>query len=341
MSSPEAAAPISGRPLDVVGIGSAIVDVIAHADDEFLAAHDMTKGAMQLVFTEDGAQRVYDALPPAVESSGGSCANTLAGLASFGGAGAFVGVVRDDQLGEVFAHDLRAVGVAYDTPPATDGPATARCMIVVTPDAQRTLNTYLGAASGLTPDHIDPALIARAQVVYLEGYLWDLPDAKRAMVTAMEAAASADTRVSFTLSDGFCVDRHRAEFLELVERHVDVLFANEDEICSLYQVSSFDEALQAVRDHCAVSCLTRSEKGSVVVAGDEVHVVDAHPVPEVVDTTGAGDLYAAGFLYGYTRGRGLAESARLGSLAAAEVISHLGARPLGSLAELSAEFDAD
>jgi sugar/nucleoside kinase (ribokinase family) len=236
----------------------------------------------------------------------------------------------------VFTHDLRSIGVEYEVPPAVDGPATARCLIVVTSDAERTLNTYLGAASGLTPDHIDPALIARAQVVYLEGYLWDLDAAKAAMVKAMQSAADAGTKVAFTLSDGFCVDRHRAEFLELAEQRVDILFANEDEILSLYQVDEFDDALQRVRGHCEIACLTRSEKGSVVVAGDEVHVIDVHPVDQVVDTTGAGDLYAAGFLYGYTRDLDLATCAHLGSLAAAEVISHLGARPEVSLAELAA-----
>jgi sugar/nucleoside kinase (ribokinase family) len=327
---------MSTGELDVVGIGSAIVDVIAHADEAFLEQHGMTKGSMQLIFTEEDAHRVYDSLPPTIESSGGSCANTLAGLASFGGKGAFVGLVRDDMLGEVFAHDMRAIGVQYDLAPATQGPATARCMIVVTPDAQRTLNTFLGAASGLGPDHIDPALIAKAQVVYLEGYLWDLDDAKAAMVKAMESAAESGTKVAFTLSDGFCVDRHRAEFLDLVAWHVDILFANEDEILSLYQVAEFDEALQLVRGHCEIACLTRSEKGSVVVAGDEIHVIDVHPVDEVVDTTGAGDLYASGFLYGYTHGLDLATSAHLASLAAAEVISHVGARPEVNLADLAA-----
>jgi sugar/nucleoside kinase (ribokinase family) len=320
----------------VVGIGSAIVDVIAHADEAFLDAHGMVKGSMQLIFTEEDAQRLYDALPPAIEASGGSCANTLAGLASFGGAGAFVGVVRDDQLGRVFTHDMRSIGVAYDVPAASEGPATARCMIIVTGDAQRTLNTYLGAASGLTPAHIDHELIGSAQVVYLEGYLWDLDEAKAAMVKAMKAARIAGTKVSFTLSDGFCVDRHRPEFLDLVEKHVDILFANEDEILSLYQVDEFDEALQRVRGHCEIACLTRSEKGSVIVAGDEVHVIDVHPVEHLVDTTGAGDLYAAGFLYGYTHGLDLATSARLASLAAAEVISHVGARPETDLAALAA-----
>lgn len=321
--------------LRLLGIGSAIVDVIAHADDAFLEAHEMVKGSMQLIFTEEDAHKLYESLPPTIESSGGSCANTLAGFASLGGQGAFIGIVRDDQLGDVFSHDMRAIGVEYTTPAATEGPLTARCMIVVSPDGERTLNTYLGAASGLMPDHIDTAQIARAEVVYLEGYLWDLDEAKKAMVKAMQAAASAGRKVAFTLSDGFCVDRHRAEFLDLVENHVDILFANEDEICSLYEVDTFDEALALVRGHCEIACLTRSAKGSVVVSGEHDHVVAAHPVERVVDTTGAGDLYAAGFLYGYTNGLDLVTSARLASMAAAEVISHIGARPEVSLAELA------
>jgi sugar/nucleoside kinase (ribokinase family) len=329
---------VQSQDLDVVGIGSAIVDVIAQADDEFLIRHDMVKGSMRLIETEEEAERLYDAMGPAVEMSGGSCANTMAGLAGLGGAGAFVGIVKDDLLGEVFTHDIRSIGVEYPISPATDGAATARCLIIVTPDAQRTLNTYLGAASGLTADHIDTALIDRARVVYLEGYLWDLETAKKAMVAAMQAAAASGARVAFTLSDGFCVDRHRPEFLDLVEHHVDILFANEAEICSLYEVEEFDDALQHVRGHCEIACLTRSEKGSVIVAGDEVHVVDTHPVEHVVDTTGAGDLYAAGFLYGFTHGHDLATSGRVGAAAAAEVISHVGARPETDLRALVADL---
>lgn len=323
------------RDLDVLGVGSAIVDVIAHVDEAFLDQHGMVKGSMQLIFTEEDALALYDAFPPAIEASGGSCANTMAGIASLGGQGAFVGLVRDDVLGQVFTHDMRAIGVEYDIPAVQDGPATARCLIAVTPDAQRTLNTYLGAASGLGPDHIDPALVARAQVVYLEGYLWDVDAAKQAMVKAMQAASDAGTAVAFTLSDGFCVDRHRAEFRDLVENRVEILFANESEILSLYEVETFDEALAHVRGHCDIACLTRSEKGSVIVAGDQLHHVDAHPVPAVIDTTGAGDLYAAGFLYGHTHGYDLETSARLASMAAAEVISHAGARPEVSLAALA------
>jgi sugar/nucleoside kinase (ribokinase family) len=275
---------------------------------------------------------------PAIEVSGGSAANTIVGVASFGGRAHYVGKVRDDQLGEVFSHDLRAVGVGYSTPAARSGPSTGRCLIVVTPDAQRTLTTYLGASSQLGPADVDRDLIARAAILYLEGYLFDRPEAQRAFRVAAEMAHAAGRTVALTLSDPFCVDRHRDAFLELVEHHVDILFANEAEIRALYRVADFDAALQQVRRHCAVAALTRSERGSVVVAGDEVHVIDAHPIKPVVDTTGAGDLYAAGFMVGLSRGLDLARCGRLGSLAAAEVISHVGARPQTPLVELAGQW---
>ena len=311
---------------DVVGIGNAIVDVLSHAEDAFLEAHALPKGAMTLI-DHDRAGRLYDVMGPAIEMSGGSAANTIAGLASFGAACGFIGKVRADQLGEVFAHDIRSLGVRFDTPPAADGPSTARSLIVVTPDAQRTMATFLGASAGLGPEDVDQALIGAAKVTYLEGYLWDPPRAKDAFRRAIEIAHGAGRRVALTLSDRFCVERWRAEFQALVAGTVDILFANESELESLYQAASFDEALQAVRGKCEVAVLTRSEKGSVIVAGEEVHVIDAEPVARVLDTTGAGDLYAAGFLYGYTRRRPLADCGRLGSRAAAEVISHFGARP--------------
>jgi sugar/nucleoside kinase (ribokinase family) len=320
--------------LDVVGIGNALVDVLSQEGEAFLAAQGLIKGMMQLV-DEPRARELYAAMGPAVEVSGGSAANTIVGVASFGGRAHYIGKVRDDQLGEVFSHDLRAVGVGYSTPAATSGPSTGRCLIVVTPDAQRTLTTYLGASSQLGPDDVDPDLIARAGILYLEGYLFDPPEAQRAFRVAADIAHAAGRTVALTLSDPFCVDRHRAAFRELVERHVDILFANEAEIRSLYKASEFDEALQQVRRHCTVAALTRSERGSVVVAGDEVHVIDAHPVKAVVDTTGAGDLYAAGFMIGLSRGQDLATCGRLGSLAAGEVISHVGARPQTPLVELA------
>ena len=323
--------------LDVVGIGNALVDVLSQAGEDFLAAQGLIKGAMQLV-DEPRARQLYAAMGPAVEVSGGSAANTIVGVASFGGRAHYVGKVRDDQLGEVFSHDLRAVGVGYSTPAATSGPPTGRCLIVVTPDAQRTLTTYLGASSHLGPADVDRDLVAGAGILYLEGYLFDPPEAQRAFRAAAGIAHAAGRKVALTLSDPFCVDRHRAAFLELVEHHVDILFANEAEIRSLYAAPDFDAALQQVRRHCAVAALTRSERGSVVVAGDEVHVIDAHPVEAVVDTTGAGDLYAAGFMVGLSRGLDLATCGRLGSLAAGEVISHVGARPQTPLLELAERF---
>ena len=320
--------------LDVVGIGNALVDVLSRESDAFLTAQGLTKGAMQLV-DEGRAAELYAAMGPAIEVSGGSAANTIVGVASFGGRAHYVGKVRDDQLGEVFRHDLAAVGVGYSTAPATTGPSTGRCLIVVTPDAQRTLTTYLGASVHLGSADVDRSLIERAGILYLEGYLFDPPEAQRAFRTAADMAHAAGRKVALTLSDGFCVDRHRAAFRELVERHVDILFANEVEIRSLYKTADFDSALQQVRRHCAVAALTRSELGSVVVSEDEVHVIDAHPVADVVDTTGAGDLYAAGFMVGLSRGLDLATCGRLGSLAAAEVISHVGARPQMPLVELA------
>ena len=320
--------------LDVVGIGNALVDVLSQASDAFLHAQGLTKGAMQLV-DEARARELYAAMGPAMEVSGGSAANTIVGVASFGGRAHYVGKVRDDQLGEVFSHDLRSVGVGYSTSAATTGPSTGRCLIVVTPDAQRTLTTFLGASVQLGPADVDKSLIERAGILYLEGYLFDPPQAQQAFHAAAGLAHAAGAKVALTLSDPFCVDRHRAAFRDLVERHVDILFANEVEIRALYQASTFDDALQQVRRHTAVAALTRSERGSVVVAGDEIHVIDAHPVKAVVDTTGAGDLYAAGFMFGLSRGLGLAACGRLGSLAAGEVISHVGARPLLPLAQLA------
>ncbi|MDJ0950019.1 MAG: adenosine kinase [Alphaproteobacteria bacterium] len=311
---------------DAVGIGNAIVDVLAHGDEAFLQRHGLVKGTMALVDATE-AETIYAGMGPAVEVSGGSAANTMAGLASLGGSAAYIGKVRDDQLGQVFSHDIRATGVHFDTPRAQDGEGTARCLIVVTPDAQRTMQTFLGACIDLGPADIDANLVRSAQVTYLEGYLYDPPHAKEAFVKAAEIAHAAGRKVALSLSDPFCVDRHRDAFLDLVAGHIDILFANETELASLYQVEEFDEGLQRVRADCDVACLTRSEKGSLIVAGDEVHVIDAEPVAQVVDTTGAGDLYASGFLYGYTHGLGLAVAGRIAAIAAGEVISHMGARP--------------
>lgn len=326
---------MANETLDVVGIGNAIVDVIAHADDGFLAKHGLNKGAMTLIDAAR-AEALYAVMGPGIECSGGSAGNTMAGLASLGGRGAYIGKVRDDQLGQVFRHDIRAAGVAFDTPPTTSGAPTARCLVMVTPDAQRTMNTYLGACVELGPEDIDPFAIGAAQVTYLEGYLWDPPRAKEAFRKAAELAHAAGRKVSLSLSDPFCVDRHRAEFRDLVRNHVDILFANEAEILSLYEVGDFDRAVAAARQDCELAAVTRSAAGSVVVTRDGVHAVQAAPVARVVDTTGAGDLYASGFLYGYTRGRPPAECARLGAIAAAEVISHFGARPETPLKNLIA-----
>ena len=317
---------------DVLGIGNAIVDVLSRTDEAFLGQHGLVKGSMMLI-DEERAESLYDAMGPAIEVSGGSCGNTMAGIASFGGKGAYIGKVRDDQLGTVFGHDLRSIGVAFDTPKARSGPSTARCLILITPDAQRTMNTYLGACTGLGPSDIDPALVGSAAVTYVEGYLWDAPAAKQAVLKAFEAAHAQGRLVSITLSDSFCVHRYRDEFRDLVRNKVDILFGNEAEIKALYEVDTFEEAMEAVRREAKIAALTRSEKGSVVIKGSETWAVPASPAARVVDTTGAGDLYAAGFLFGYTHAKPLAECARLGDVAAAEVISHVGARPEQALRE--------
>jgi len=318
---------------DVIGIGNAIVDVLAHSDDAFLAAHGLAKGAMTLI-DADTAKSLYDAMTPTIECSGGSAANTIAGLASLGAPTAFIGKVRDDQLGAIFRHDIRALGIAFETFFATGGAATARCLIFVTADAQRTMQTYLGACVELGPSDIDEELIGAAKVTYLEGYLWDPPGAKEAFVKAATVARQAGRVVALSLSDPFCVDRHRNDFRNLVNDHIDIIFANEEEIKSLYQVNTFDAAMQGVRGHCRIAALTRGDKGSVVISGAEVHVVDAAPVSRVVDTTGAGDAYAAGFLFGVTHDFDLAQSARIGGIVAAEAIGHFGARAEVSLDEL-------
>jgi sugar/nucleoside kinase (ribokinase family) len=321
-------------PLDVVGLGNALVDVISSESDDFIEEHGLVKGAMTLVDAERSAA-LYDSMGPGVEMSGGSVANTLAGLASLGGRGGFIGRVRDDQLGAVFAHDIRAVGVEFPSAKAADGAPTGRCLIVVTPDAQRTMSTYLGAASELGPEDVDDAFVSRAAVTYLEGYLFDRDRAKEAFEKAAAVSHRAGGKVALALSDSFCVDRFRQEFRELVAGNVDILFGNEQEVASLYEMD-VEHALAEVEQRCEVVAMTRGPRGCTISVGGERHDVDAHPDDHVVDTTGAGDLFAAGFLHGFTTGRDWVTSAKLGNLAAAEVITHLGARPETVLATLAA-----
>lgn len=326
---------MSHADFDVVGIGNAIVDVLSHCDDAFLEAEGLAKGSMTLI-DPARATELYGRMGPSIEISGGAAANSMVGAASLGSRSAYIGKVRADQLGEIFAHDIRAAGVHFDVPAAPDGPATARSHILVTPDANRTMSTYLGAAVELGPEDIDTDLIARSSVLYLEGYLWDRPRAKEAFRVAMAAAHAAGRQVSLTLSDSFCVERHLDEFRALVENDVDLLFANEEEIFALTGTRDLSAAIAAVRGRSDVVVITRSAEGSVVVTESETVEVAPAPVAELVDTTGAGDLYAAGFLHGASHALPFAECGRLASLAAAEVISHLGARPQVSLKELAA-----
>jgi sugar/nucleoside kinase (ribokinase family) len=321
---------------DVLGIGNAIVDIIGRAREDFLLRHGMQKGAMVLV-DEARAESIYAAMGPAIEISGGSAANTIVGVASFGGAAAFIGKVRDDELGRTFGHDIRAAGVSFATPPAAAGGAsTGRCYILVTPDGERTMNTYLGAAQELGPDDIDAETVAASAITYLEGYLWDPRRAKDAFLKAASVAHEARRLVALTLSDAFCVDRWREEFLQLIRGGiVDVTFANESEVKSLYQTADFDTAVFALRQDAALAVVTRSEQGCCIVSRDGTRRVAAFPIERLVDATGAGDLFAAGFLFGLARGVDLSTAARLGALAAAEVIQHLGARPETSLEALA------
>ncbi len=320
---------------DVLGIGNAIFDVLVRTDEKFLADHGMTKGGMALI-DEARAASIYRDMGPATEMSGGSAANTIVGIANLGARAAYVGKVKDDQIGGLYSHDIRAAGVAYETKPAASGPATGCSYILVTPDGERTMNTYLGAAQDLTPADIDPAQIEASRIVYLEGYLWDPKNAKEAFVKAATIAHRAGRQVALTLSDSFCVDRYRDEFLELMRKGtVDLVFANESELHSLYQTADFDTALKQLSADTKLGVVTRSEKGCVVVSHDGVVAVPAFPIKELVDPTGAGDLFAAGFLFGLVRNAGYENAGRLGALAAAEVIQHIGARPLVSLKELA------
>lgn len=328
---------MSQPKFDVLCIGNAIVDIIARCEDDFLVDNNIIKGAMNLI-DEDRAETLYAAMGPAIETSGGSAGNTAAGIASFGGQAAYIGKVADDHLGGIFRHDIQAIGVHYQTHALDDGASTARSMIFVTPDSERSMNTYLGACVELSDKDIETELPAASKVTYFEGYLWDPQAAKDAIRRAAEIAHAHSRQVAMTLSDSFCVDRYRDEFLELIRtKTVDIVFANEAELKSLYQTSDFETAISIIRDECELAAVTRSEKGSVIVTREKTVEVDAHPVENLVDTTGAGDLFAAGFLHGFTQGRSMEDCARLGSLAAAEVIQHIGPRPQVSLRDLASQ----
>lgn len=326
---------------DVLGIGNAIADVFAHVESDFLVNEKLVKGSMRLIDTEE-AERLYGKMGSAVRMSGGSAGNTIAGLASLGGNAAYIGKVADDELGAAYAHDMKGIGAHFATQPLKDGNPTARSMILITPDGERTMNTYLGACVELTPDDIDPQVVGASAITYMEGYLWDPPAAKEAFRRAMELAHAAGRQTSLTLSDSFCVDRYRGEFLELVRNgSVDILFANEHELRALYETADLDTAVNAVRSEAKLAVVTLGDKGALTVTRGETHHVHAAPVDEVVDLTGAGDLFASGFLYGLARGYELPRCAELGGLAAAEVISHVGARPERSLKNLAAQNGFD
>ena len=326
---------MSEAKYDVLAIGNAIFDVLVRTDEKFLSRHGMTKGGMALI-DETRAASIYRDMGPATEMSGGSAANTIVGIANLGARAAYVGKVKDDQIGRLYTHDIRAAGVAFETKAASDGPATGCSYILVTDDGERTMNTYLGAAQQLMPEDIDAAQIAASKIVYLEGYLWDPKTAKEAFVKAATIAHDASREVALTLSDSFCVDRYRDEFLELMRKGtVDLVFANEAELHSLYQTSDFDTALKQLRQDTKLGVVTRSEKGCMVASKDGVVAVPAFPIERMVDTTGAGDLFAAGFLFGLVRNAGYENAGRLGALAAAEVIQHIGARPQVSLKQLA------
>lgn len=328
---------MTDKPFDVVGLGSAIVDIIARCDDDFITAQGLDKGSMRLIDDAE-ATRLYGLMGPAVESSGGTVPNTCVGLTSFGGKAAFMGRVAKDQFGEVFAHDLRAAGVTFNSQPAEDGEPTGRCLVLVTPDGERTMNTYLGTNTELSAAELDAQLIGQSKLLYLEGYAFDGPNAKNAFYEAAGIARDQGTTVSLTLSDPFCVERHRDSFLDIIKRSVDLLFANHHELLALYQTEDLEEACTRLKQDCSLAAVTQSSKGSLILTKDETIEVAVESVNAVVDTTGAGDLYAAGFLFGYARGYPLNVCGKLGSIAAAEVISHIGPRPQTSLAELAKQY---
>ncbi len=319
--------------IDVVGIGNAIVDILIQTEDSFLERHSLQKGSMVLLNNDD-AEKLYSFIGAGIETSGGSAANTLAGIAQLGSKAGFIGRVKDDNLGKIFTHDIRSAGALFETKPAESGPSTARCLIFITPDAQRTMCTYLGASVLLKPEDLDLSIVTKAKIVYLEGYLWDHPDAKRAFLAAAEVCKSSGGKVALSLSDSFCVDRHRQSFLDLVNNHIDILFANEEEIISLYQVKEFEKAAIQVRNQCELIALTRGSKGSLVLSGEERFEIKPYKFGSIIDTTGAGDLYAAGFLHGYTTGQDLLRCGQIGSICAGQIVTQLGPRSRVSLKEL-------
>jgi sugar/nucleoside kinase (ribokinase family) len=327
---------MSKDELDIVGMGNAIVDVLSKTEEDFLSVNRLNKGAMTLI-ESDQAEKLYSKMGPGMEMSGGSAANTVAAFASMGGKAGFMGKVANDQLGKVFAHDIRASGVRFDTPALSDGPSTARCLILITPDAQRTMCTYLGASVWMSPTDLSEELIKSAKVTYLEGYLFDRDRAKQAFRKSSEIAHAAGRKVALSLSDPFCAERHRDEFQSLVQGHVDIVFANEQEALSLYNTEDFDEAVWNLRQNCEIAVVTRSAKGSVIVTKEQAITIAAEHVDKVVDTTGAGDLYAAGFLFGYTRGLPLEQCGRIASVAAAEIIAQVGARSQTNLGKVLKE----
>ncbi len=321
------------RDFDVVAIGNAIVDVLAKIDDSFITAHNMHKGGMILI-DEAQAEEIYGNMPPAIEKSGGSAANTIAGIVSLGGVAAFIGKVKNDQLGKIFTHDLQSLGVHYTTPASTNGLSTARCLVLVTPDAERSMATYLGATRAIAISDIDEDIIANAKIVYLEGYLWDEQHAKDAMRRAVLTAVKHGREIALSLSDTFCVTRHKEELFELITKNVDVLFANEYEIMALLDIANIKDAPAQLSQMCKVSIITLGNKGSIIIAGDDMHHIPPLTGLNVIDTTGAGDLYASGFLFGYTQGYSLPECGRIATICAAEIIQHMGARPEVKLADL-------
>jgi len=324
---------IRHQKFDVVGIGNAIVDILIQTEDSFLEKHSLKKGSMALL-NDDDAEKLYSSIGAGLESSGGSAANTLAGLAQLGSKAGFIGRVRNDQLGEIFTHDIRSAGARFDTTPKTSGPPTARCLIFVTPDAQRTMCTYLGASVFLDPEDLDLSMVKQTKVLYLEGFLWDHPAAKRAFIAAAKACKDSGGKVALSLSDSFCVERHRKSFLALVEEHIDILFANEAEITSLYEVKEFQEAISKVRNRCEIAALTRGEKGSVILSEKEHIEIHSYKFGQLIDTTGAGDLYAGGFLNGYTTGQSLLKCGQIASICAGQIVTQLGPRSRVSLKNL-------